>query len=51
MITPSTSHQELVGGLHNAQLDAFLRGPAETGGRLTGDILLDQWEGGEMFTV
>ena len=43
MITPSTSHQELVGGLHNAQLDAFLRGPAETGGRLR--------EGGEMFTV
>ena len=47
MITPSTSHQELVVGLHNARLDAFLRGPAETGGRLTGD----QWEGGEMFTV
>ena len=38
MITPSTSHQELVGGLHNAQLDAFLRGPAETVGSGTGPV-------------
>ena len=46
MITPSTSHQELVGGLHNAQLDAFLLGQERQE-----DQGLDQWEGGGMFTV